>query len=181
MSERSLSVPAHWRNLLRDPSLPRTAKTVGWCLSTYMDASGFAFPSLLTLAIDCGLGRGCTAVKDAITTLEAEGLLQVDRNRGRRGWTFQALIPRGAVGFSGGEILRPAVGLNGSDGSKIPRGADAKSHGTAAEIPRPAVGESAESAESISTRRSGAGGKGSRTKGALYTPEELAALEYLDG
>lgn len=123
---------ADWRNAIRDSGLPRTVKLVAHTLATYMNASGHAFPSLLTLATGASLGRGCTAVKAAIATLEDWGYLEVDRKRGRFGWSYQAVIPRAAVGLAAVEI---------------PREPSHKSHGNRREIPRPAVAESAESAE----------------------------------
>lgn len=125
-----------WRNELRDSDVPRTAKLVGHTLATYMDASGAAYPALLTLANGASLGRGCTAVKAGIEDLEDAGLLEVDRKRGRIGWTFQAVIPRAAVGLEAVEI---------------PREPNRKSHGKRAKIPRLAVGECAESAECVTT------------------------------
>lgn len=166
---------ADWRNAIRDSALPRTTKLVGLVLSTYLDANGTAFPALTTLADGASLGRGCTAVKDAIERLEAVGLLEVDRRRGRLGWTYQAVIPRADVGLDPSGITRPAVGLAAAE---IPREPSRKSHANRTEIPRLAVAESAESAESGT-----AGGAASLTLAATTAcPEcELEQGRHEDG
>jgi hypothetical protein len=142
--EKQLSLVAHWRNVIRDSGLDRTAKLVALVLSTYMDAGGYAYPSLATLAEGANLGAGCTAVKDGLARIEAAGLLVINRRRGRFGWSYQALIPRAVVGLEAAEI---------------PRGSTSKSHADRTEIPRPGVAESDESAESVSTRADARAGR----------------------
>lgn len=164
-----MSLVVHWRNTLRDSDLDRTAKLVGFVLSTYMDGRGVAWCSKTTIARGASLGhnpgdnpgqrRGNTAVDAAIDRLEASELLIVDRKRGRRGFTYGAAIPRRAEGFKSHADAR-------DNGVEIPRGWDAKSHAELAEIPRHAVGESAESAESVSTRAAHAEKKSARSRAA---------------
>jgi hypothetical protein len=186
-----VSLVVHWRNTLRDCELDRTAKLVGFVLSTYMDARGVAWPAKTELARGASLGRnpgerkGNTAVDGAINRLEAAGLLVVDRKRGRRGFVYGAAIPRYAEGFkshadardNGYEIPRGHVGL---EGLEIPRGTDAKSHAERAEIPRPGVGESVESEkQSVTTARVRARGKKQPRANAL-TQEQEQRLARLD-
>jgi hypothetical protein len=137
-----VSIVVHWRNTLRDSDLDRTAKLVGFVLSTYMDGRGVAWPAKVKLAEGASLGRegqkGNTAVDNAIDRLEAAGLLVVNRKRGRRGFLYGAVIPRWAEGFKSHADAR-------DNGVLIPRGWDAKSLAKVAEIPRPGEGESEES------------------------------------
>jgi hypothetical protein len=135
----------HWRNALRDSELDRTAKLVGFVLSTYMDGRGAAWPAKTTLAEVASLGRegqkGNTAVDTAIDRLEGAGLLVVDRRRGRRGFLYTAVIPRADGGFDSLESLATA----GDNGVVNPSRNGAKSLADSTEIPRPGEGESVES------------------------------------
>lgn len=104
MSASKLPLVAIWRNALRDSNLDRTAKLVGLVLSTYMDSAGVAWPSKATLAAKASLGSGRRAVDMAIDRLEAAGLLEIERSRGRRpfvyhaaGATLTAHAPRGST------------------------------------------------------------------------------------
>lgn len=157
MSSATLPLVAHWRNALRDSDLDRTAKLVGFVISTYMDSTGVARPAKTTIAHGASLGRepgkrkGNTAVDDAIDRLEASGLLVVDRKRGQRGFLYGASIPRWAEGLKSHADARDR-------GHSIPRGHDTESLAKRAGIPRPGVGESVESEEeSVSTRASARG------------------------
>jgi hypothetical protein len=77
-----------WRDHIRDSDLSSSAKLVAHTLSTYMDASGHAFPSRETLASGCSLaGR---TVYAAINELETAKLLTVHRSRSRRGNRYWA-------------------------------------------------------------------------------------------
>src|SRR4051812_32384832 len=97
------STLADWRDALRDSDLDRTAKLVGLVLSTYMNGSCIAWPSKITLAKGASLGRADqkdnTAVGNAIDRMEAAGLLDVERRRGRRGFVYTGVIPRPGVGL----------------------------------------------------------------------------------
>jgi hypothetical protein len=181
-----VSLVVHWRNTLRDCDLDRTAKLVGFVISTYMDGAGVARVGKTTIAKGASLGhnpgnnpgqrRGNTAVDTAVDRLEAAGLLIVDRpakRAGRRGFVYGAAIPRYAV-----ELKSHADARN--NGYEIPRGHDAKSLAEVAGIPRPGVGESAESAnQSVTTARTRARGKQPRAN--ALTQEQENRLARLDG
>jgi hypothetical protein len=140
-----MSAVPRWRDALRDSDLDRTAKLVGFVLSTYMDGRGVAYPAKTTLAEGASLGRegqkGNTAVDTAIDRLEASGLLVVDRKRGRRGFLYTAVIPRGDGAFDSLESLATA----GDNGVVNPSRNGARSLADSSEIPRPGEGESVES------------------------------------
>jgi hypothetical protein len=167
-----VSPVAHWRNALRDSDLDRTAKLVGFVLSTYMDGRMAAWPAKTTLAHGASLGRegqkGNTAVDTAIDRLEARGLLVVDRKRGRRGFHYTGVIPRWYEGFERMESLA----ATGDNGPVNPPRNGAKSLADSSEIPRPGEGESAESAESVSMRANARGGKNS-TRLRAAEPQDL--------
>src|SRR5436305_519399 len=152
--------PTRWRDALRDSDLDRTAKLVGFVLSTYMSGKGKAWPAKITIARGAGLGRpeqkGNTAVDNAVDRLEAAGFLDVERRRGRGGFSYQAAIPR---------ALRDS----------IPRGDEGKeSPAETAQIPRRGEGESAESVDlsraAPTARRPRR--KRARLEAALRTPLE---------
>jgi len=84
-----LSIPARWRNAIRDSDLDRTAKGVAYTLSTYMNGAGEAFPSKDTLAAGAGLGSR-RSVDVAVDKLEAEGFVTILRSRGRRSFRYRA-------------------------------------------------------------------------------------------
>jgi len=69
-------------NAIRKLDLPPTAKFILWVLSDIANDAGHCYPSREHLAIETGLGR--TAISDALKTLEAYGVLQVDRSNGRQ-------------------------------------------------------------------------------------------------
>jgi hypothetical protein len=77
---------------LRDSELDPTAKLVGFVISTYMDTRGKAFPSKATIAEGASLGKGKRAVDKAVDRLEAYGLLDVTRSKGRRPFHYQAVL-----------------------------------------------------------------------------------------
>jgi hypothetical protein len=80
------SLPFVWRKVLRDSSVDRTAKLVGFVLATYMDSGGLAWPSRDTLA--AGASITSRAVDLAVPRLEAAGLLKVNK--------YLAVIPETA-------------------------------------------------------------------------------------
>lgn len=84
-----LSIPAHWRNAIRDSDLDRTTKLVAYVLSTYMSRAGEAFPSKGTLAAGAGLGNR-RSVDVAVDKLEASGFVTIVRSRGRRSFRYCA-------------------------------------------------------------------------------------------
>jgi hypothetical protein len=91
------SLPFVWRKVLRDSSVDRTAKLVGFVLATYMDSGGLAWPSRDTLA--AGASITSRAVDLAVPRLEAAGLLKVERDyRGGRSKVnkYLAVIPETA-------------------------------------------------------------------------------------
>jgi hypothetical protein len=166
-----MSPVAHWRNALRDSGLDRTAKLVGFVLSTYMDGRMAAWPAKTTLAQGASLGRedqkGNTAVDNAIDRLEARGLLVVDRKRGRRGFRYTGVIPRWYEGLEAMESH--AAARDNASVNPSPNGA--KSLADSSEIPRPGEGESAESAESVLLRADARGRKSPRMSAA--NPQDL--------
>jgi hypothetical protein len=88
-----LPVVARWRNAVRDSDLDQTSRLVALVLSTYMHADGNgAYPSRRTIANGCGI-HAVRAVDAAIRRLEAAGLLQVNRSRGRTSSIYRALLP----------------------------------------------------------------------------------------
>lgn len=90
MTKRSL--PATWRNTLRDSrKIDKTAKLVGFVLSTYLNGQGEAFPSQDTIAAGASLTD--RAVYSATRRLEAAGFLIVSWSRGRRSHTYIATVP----------------------------------------------------------------------------------------
>jgi hypothetical protein len=55
IGKRTADVPTRWRIAIRDDDcLSSTAKTVGYVLSTFMDAKGLCWPSTLQIARGCG-------------------------------------------------------------------------------------------------------------------------------
>ena len=74
-----------------------TAKLVAFCLSTYMDRSGRAYPGKPALSRGTSLSE--RSVDDAIDHLEVEGYLHVTRSKGgnSRTNTYQATFPAGQV------------------------------------------------------------------------------------
>jgi hypothetical protein len=93
----SLSLPLVWRKALRDSDLSRTAKLVGFVISTYMNGDGVAWPSRNTIA--AGGSVTVRAVDAAVKLLEGQGFLEVERD-GRGGRTrvnqYVAVIPETA-------------------------------------------------------------------------------------
>jgi len=87
------SVLAVWRDAVRDSSLSTTCKSVAWCLSTYMDARGVAWPSRGLLARGSSLGAGLRSVDRALRELEAAGFVTIERSRGRSSHRYLAGIP----------------------------------------------------------------------------------------
>ena len=196
MSDRA-RIP-QWRDALRDSELDRTAKLVGFVLSTYMDARGAAWPAKTTLARGASLGRepapggerrkGNTAVDTAIDRLEAAGLLDVDRKRGRRGFHYTALIPRGYVGLTH-EESHAATGDNGDkshagtgDNAEVnPTRNGAKSHADSSLIPRPGVGEVEESDESEDLTTARVRARKKHRRADALSEDQEQRLARLDG
>ena len=90
MTAAQIPLAGHWRNVLRDSEIDRTAKLVGFVISTYMDSHGVAYPSKATIAAGAGLGAGRRAVDAAVDRLEAAGLLEIERSKGRRPCVYRA-------------------------------------------------------------------------------------------
>ena len=142
------TVPTHWRNVVRDSDLDRTATLVALVLSTYMDANGVADGvAKTTLARGAKLGRpdqkGNTAADLAIDRLEAAGLLS-STGAGAARLPVRRSNPSPGRGIN--LVLNPSR-RRGITDSKSLAGADAKSLADLREIPRPGVGESEESEE----------------------------------
>jgi hypothetical protein len=117
------SLVAVWRDALRDSVLDATAKLVGFVLSTYMDARGFAFPSKATLARGSSLGEGRRAVDQAVDRLEADGFLEIERSVGRHAFRYQATLPPTAH-----EVRRSEWATSQKEASNVARGAPSTSH-----------------------------------------------------
>lgn len=82
-----------WRSAIAETDLHPSARLVALTLSLHMSERGDGcFPSLATLLAETGLAR--QTVIDAIKSLEAGGLLEVKRGRGRGNPNrYRALIP----------------------------------------------------------------------------------------
>jgi DNA-binding transcriptional regulator YhcF (GntR family) len=74
-------VPSAWRDEVARSRLGPTVRAVACALATYMSASGVCWPSVETLAELLRLDR--RTVQRSIRTLEAHGLLVVERGGGR--------------------------------------------------------------------------------------------------
>lgn len=111
-----LSIPAVFRNAIRDSDLDRTAKLVAFTLSTYMDSQGSAFPSKATLAAGASLGRGKRAVDAAIDRLEAHGFIEISRSRGGNSNTYSA-----ADALYTAHLAARLITPNGADPSRTHR------------------------------------------------------------
>jgi hypothetical protein len=90
------SLPAVWRDAVRDSQLDRTAKLVALVLSTYFNARAVAWPSRGTLAR--GASVSDRAVDSALARLEHAGFLLIERTTGGRQITnrYLALLPETA-------------------------------------------------------------------------------------
>src|SRR6266508_1643460 len=90
---------AKWRNAVRDAEcLDSSAKLILLMLSTYMDASGLAWPAKTTLA---GKARiSARTVDRAISAAELAGFLNVTHATGykRAGNKYRATIPNSVTG-----------------------------------------------------------------------------------
>jgi DNA-binding transcriptional ArsR family regulator len=75
----AFSVVRPWERAVRNSPLFRTAKLLAFGLGTYMDGDGLAFPSRRTLAEACSISD--RAVDHALSELEQEGFLHVERDR----------------------------------------------------------------------------------------------------
>lgn len=87
------SLPAVWRDAVRDSELGPTPKLVAHTLATYMNGRGIAWPSRALLAEGASLGSGLRSVDAAVRTLEADGFLVVERSRGRSSHHYCATLP----------------------------------------------------------------------------------------
>jgi hypothetical protein len=97
MTARELPPVAVWRNAVRDSELDRTAKIVGFVLSTYMDANGDnAFPRRQTIAAGADI-KWLPTVDAAIQRLELAELLEVSRSKGRKPNRYTAILPTGRL------------------------------------------------------------------------------------
>ena len=126
---------AEWRNTVRESGLDRTAKLVAFVLSTYMSGEGVAWPSKDTIAAGASLVP--RAVDAAIDRLEAFGLLDVERSKGRKANRYRArdagLTVQGGRG-STPHLMQPTPHERPSN-------------------PARAAPESAESAESVPSKK----------------------------
>jgi hypothetical protein len=86
---------ALWRNAVRDSGQRSSAKLVALVLSTYMKSNGCGFPGKETLADGASLGK--RTVDRAVSELEGNGFVRVERTHGRRSNRYIALIPNGAA------------------------------------------------------------------------------------
>jgi Helix-turn-helix domain len=92
VSRHTKSRVAVWRDAVRDShDLASTAKLVAWCLSTYMDGRGVAWPAQETLATGCSLSR--RSVQKATDRLEQLGFLAIERSKGRSSHRYGATLP----------------------------------------------------------------------------------------
>jgi hypothetical protein len=121
-----MNVVIPWREAIRDSDLDRTAKLVAYTLSTYMNGGGAAFPSKTLLARGASLGnpnhKGSSALDAAVNRLEAAGFVAITRRRGRKGFSYQAVIPRGDAGISDDKSRADDDVNPASSASEIPRG-----------------------------------------------------------
>jgi len=90
------SLVAVWRDSLRDSTLDELAKLVGFVLSTYMNASGYARPGRVALARGCS--TGVRTVERRVRVLEDAGFLVVEWSVGGRSYTnaYRAVLPQTA-------------------------------------------------------------------------------------
>src|SRR5213592_1465088 len=79
---KPLPLVAAWRNAVRDSNLDPTAKLVAHTLTTYMDATGKAFPGKPALAEGSSIDK--RTVDRALSRIEARGLLRIERTKGGR-------------------------------------------------------------------------------------------------
>jgi hypothetical protein len=111
-----------WREALRDSDLDRTAKLVGYILSTFMDKDGLAWPGKETIAAGAGV-HPRTADK-AIKRIELFGLLGVQHSPGFRTNQYFALLqnPGAEAGVypGAGDQRTPARGTK-NPGASAPR------------------------------------------------------------
>ena len=84
---------AAWRDAVRDSGLGAVVKATAWCLATFANGRGVAFPSRTTLGH--GASLSVRAVEHAIRQLERAGFLNVERGGGRRSNTYHLTIPGG--------------------------------------------------------------------------------------
>jgi hypothetical protein len=89
MSRRS--IPVVWRDAIGDSDLDSTAKLVAYQLTRWMNGRGVCFPSREEIAAKASLS--VRAVELAISRLEADGWLQIERSRGRRSHRYCAALP----------------------------------------------------------------------------------------
>jgi hypothetical protein len=153
---------AEWRDALRDSKLDATAKLVGFVISTYWDRNGAgAFPSKGKIAAGASVLSTRTA-DAAVDRLEATGFLEVSRSRGRSSNRYLATLPtpQEAAGL-------PRNGLQGSEDAN-PASDDTQPRNSRPLTLQPAAGESAESAESVSTRAARARGNRQRADARTY-------------
>jgi hypothetical protein len=87
----SKSLPAIWRDAIRDSALDRTAKLVAFVLATFMNRQGHCYPSQDTIAAGGSLTD--RAVHLATSRLERSGFLTVERSKGRSSHSYLAALP----------------------------------------------------------------------------------------
>lgn len=163
MGERALL--ARWRDALRDSDLDMTAKTCGYVIATYWNGRGLsAFPAKTTIAAGAGL-RSVRSADNAVLRLERAGFLDVSRSKGRSSNRYTATLPTPQE--DAGSTPHDIAGLNGSN----PASDDIQPRISLHSTPQPVAGESAESAESVSTRASAREKKSSRSRAA--EPQDL--------
>jgi len=107
-----------WREAVRESQLDKHTKLVAFVLSTYMNASGGAYPSKATLARGGSLSeRGVDA---AVNRLSSSGFVIVGRRRGRQGFTYDAVIPQ-PVRDANPHLLRDSPNASRTGPHSIPQ------------------------------------------------------------
>jgi hypothetical protein len=91
VTTRPTSQQLRWRIAVCESSLDATARLVALVLDTFMNGTGFAWPSRVSVADRAGLD--VRTVDKAIARLERAGLLVVHRSRGRNANRYHAALP----------------------------------------------------------------------------------------
>jgi Helix-turn-helix domain len=85
------SLPAVWRDAIRESELDPTARHVAHVLSTWMNGRGVCWPGRETIAE--GTGYSVRTVERAVARLERDDWLRVERGVGQRSNRYFALLP----------------------------------------------------------------------------------------
>jgi hypothetical protein len=115
-----------WRELVRESSADRTAKAVGWGLSTFMDVDGCCRLGRARLAEACSMS--VRATEQAVARLELLGLLAVSRTLGgnpvARVNGYRALLSSEARSPLSSEGAAPLSGEARSPANGVPSAAN---------------------------------------------------------